>query len=416
MLVAKAYQRPDPPRTMKEAKVLQDNGYSVHVIAWDRYGEFPAIDNMGGVTVHSFTPVNLRRFSKAGLALGGILFQALLLFETVKLVGELRQRPIVHAHDINTLPVGSLLRLLRLCSALVYDCREFTYGVYYEWFNVLVASVVRAFEEACLRYVKVIITISDPIADYLRRFNRRVEIIYNCPSMAEVPKLSKQEARIKLGLPLNVFLVSSVGAIRHDCRYDLLLAVASATGNDNVHYLVVGNGPQASDIRRALTELDNRRISMVKRVPRETAMSYVLASDLTWAVYQNRAESLNPRMTIPWKFFESIACGVPVLVESGTFRANMVERFKCGVVLTGEDPSDVAQVVTSIANNIDWHLELCSNARKATREMNLTWEAMSAKLVKVYQDLFESQLPQENAAGPSLDRFQRIRASHNIRK
>jgi glycosyltransferase involved in cell wall biosynthesis len=399
MLVAKAFQRPDPPRTMKEAKVLQENGYSVHVIAWDRYGEFPAIDDVGGVTVHSFTPVSLRRFSKARLALGGILFQVLLFFEAVKLVGELRQRPIVHAHDINTLPVACFLRLLRLCSALVYDCREFTYGVYYEWFNVVVASVVRVFEEICIRYANAIITVSDPIADYLRGFNRKVEIIYNCPSMSDIPRLSKHDARVRLGLPLNVFLVSSVGAIRHDSRYDLLLALASLMKNESIHFVTVGDGPLGPEIRHAVRELGDAPISMVNQVPRETALSYVMASDLTWAVYQNRVASLNPRVGMPWKFSESLACGVPVVVESETFRATLVERFRCGVVLDSDDPRDVASQILSIMDDPDRHREMCSQAKKAASRMGLSWEAMSAKLIRIYQDVAREELVKHVASG-----------------
>lgn len=385
MLVAKAYQKPNPPRTMQEARALVENGYSVHVLAWDRYGEFRSTENVDGVIVRSFRTVNLRKFSKFGLALGGMAFQSFLVFETIKLIGQLRRRPVVHAHDVNTLPVGCFLRILRLSSALVYDCREFTYGAYYEWFNVLVASVVRAFEQRCLRYADAIITVSDPIADYLRRFNRTVEIIYNCPGIRDIPKLSKQQARINLRLPPDVFLVSWVGSIQYGCRFDLLLAVATLTSKENIHYLVVGDGPLASEFRLAARETPDARIAVLPRVSRETALSYVLASDVTWAVYQNRIESFNPRMTIPWKFFESLACGVPVIVEAGTFRASLVRRFKCGLVLENDDANDASQLILSIANDPDLHRRMSIQARNTSISMEFNWEAMSAKLIGVYE-------------------------------
>jgi len=387
MLVAKAYQKPNPPRTRQEAETLLKAGYPVHVLAWDRDGEFPPLENVRGVKVRSLSPVKLTKTSRVGLALGGIIFQILLLLESVKLISQLKQRPIVHAHDFNTLLPACFLRMFRLCSALVYDCRELTYGLYYEWFNLLVASVFRAIEERCLRCADAIITVSDSIAAYLRRFNSETEIVYNCPRIEDIPKLSKKEARIQLGLPLDAFIVSSVGTIRYDCRFDLMLAVSFLTKEENVQYLIVGDGPLTSEIRQAAREASSARLTLLPRVSRETALTYVLASDLTWAVYQNRVESLNPRMTIPWKFFESLACGVPVIVEAGTFRAKLVTDLGCGVVLESDHPDYVSQVIVSLTHNPNQYDKMCAVAKSAARARNFDWETMSIKLIHVYRRL-----------------------------
>ncbi len=119
-----------------------------------------------------------------------------------------------------------------------------------------------------------------------------------------------------------------MGTIRQDCRFDLLVEVAHFTANEAVRYVVVGDGPLASKLADAAKEV--RGLTVMPRVPRKEALSYVLASDLTWAVYQNRIESMNPRMTLPWKLFESVACGVPVLVESGTFRTTLLDASNAG--------------------------------------------------------------------------------------
>jgi glycosyltransferase involved in cell wall biosynthesis len=394
MLLAKTFQRPDVPRSRQETKTLLEVGYPVYVFAWDREGEVPAVENVDGAMVRSFRALKLTKFSgrqRFGLALGGMIFQTLLFFQTVKLISQLKQRPIVHAHDVNTLLPACFLRILRLCSALVYDCHEFTYGVYHEWFNVIVASVVRIIEERCVRHADAVITVSDPIAAYLRRFNPATETIYNCPRIQDIPKLSKKEARTRLGLPIQAFIVSSVGMIRYDCRLDLLLAVASSTKEQDVHYLIVGDGPLASQIRHAAREAGHACLTVLPRVPREVALCYVLASDLTWAVYRNRVESLNPRMTIPWKFFESLACGVPVIVEPGTVRAKLVKELKCGIVLESDDPNYISQVISSLAKDHHQPNNMGAEAKYASRALRFSWEAMSTRLTGVYRRLLSAE-------------------------
>jgi len=386
ILVAKAFQRPDIPRARQEAKTLLEAGYRVYVLAWDRSAEFPVLENVDGAKVRSLSLVNLPRFSRLRLALGGIIFQTQLIFETVKLISQLKQRPIVHAHDVNTLLVGCFLRMIRLCSALVYDCREFTYGLYYEWFNPSVASVVGSMEKRCLRYADAVITVCEPIATYLHRYNSNTEIVYNCPRVEDIPRLSKKEARIQLGLPPSAFIVSHVGTIRYGCKFDLLLAVASLARNYDFQCLIVGDGPLASEVGRVAREAKNARAIVVQRVPRKLALSYVLASDLTWAVYDPIA-SPNSAVSLPWKLFESLACGVPVIVEQGTLRAKLVRELGCGIVLENDDPEYVSQVILSLANNPDRSRKMCAEAKSACTALKFDWETMSEKLIRIYRRL-----------------------------
>ncbi len=386
ILVAKAFQRPDIPRAKQEAEALMDAGYSVHVLAWDRYGEFPRREIVDGIIVHSFSPVNLTKFSRLALALGGLLIQPILLIEAIKLVRILKTRPIIHAHDVNTLLVGTVLKSLHLCYGLVYDCREFTFGVYYEWYNLLIACIVRVLEEKCLRIADTIITVSDPIRDYLCTFNESIEVIYNCPSTGQIPRISKGDARTYLGLPVDAFIVSCVGTLRYDLQMDLLLSVASLTKTSNIRYVVVGEGPLAARFSDSAAKIRGIRLTIRPRVSREKALAYVSASDLTWAVYQNKAESFNPRMTVPWKFFESLACGVPVIVEAGTFRAELVKKLKCGVVLESDRPQHVSQIILSLSKHPE-QLHILATHAKSAAVRTFNWEAMSARLVDVYRRL-----------------------------
>jgi glycosyltransferase involved in cell wall biosynthesis len=242
---------------------------------------------------------------------------------------------------------------------------------------------IREIEKRCLRYVDAIITVSVPFANYLRKFNPATEIVYNCPRTSDIPRLPKPETRHELGLPPDAFIVSYVGTIRHDFALDLLLDVASSVKNPSVEFLVVGDGPLARGLLETAT-VRQARLSVLPRVSRERALRYVSASDLTWAVY--KGESLNMRFTMPWKFFESLACGVPLIVEEGTLRAEFVKRLRCGIVLEGRDPHQISELIVSLASDRKRYHEMRVASNNAA--LGMTWETMSCKLTETYERLY----------------------------
>jgi len=384
MFLAKAFQT--DPRPRQEAKSLVNAGYSVFVLAWDREHQFNSIENVDGAMVRSLEYLHLGRFSGSGLALGALILQILLFLETLKLVGRLGARPIVHAHDLNTLLPACLLRTLRISIGLVYDCHELSYAAYGEFFNPNMGRIIQAIEKRYIGYADAVLTVSETVASYLRRFNSRTEVVYNCPQAADIPRIPREEARSRLDLPIDAFIVSSVGTIRYDSRLDLMIHVATFTKKQNIQYLIVGDGPSAFGVREAARASGDIHLKILPRVSRETALLFVLASDLTWAVYQHGIESLNPRVTIPWKFFESLACGVPLVVEKDTIRADMVRKFKCGVVLESDEPSYVSQVILSLVDRPSDYQNMCVKAKSAF-SLQFSWETMSIKLVHMYRNL-----------------------------
>jgi len=390
MFLAKAFQS-DTPRTRKEAKTLTAAGYPVYVVAWDRECRFEPVEEVDGALVRSFRLVNVRRFSKLGLVLGALAFAVLLPYETLRLIQRSGKRPIVHAHDFNTFLSGCFLRILGLSFGLVYDCRELSFAVYSKWFGGAVGGLVRAIEERFLPYADIVIAPTEPIADYLRRFNRATETIYTCMATSEVPRASKTQLRAELDLPLNAFIVSYVGEINYLCRLDLLLSVASVLRSGGLQFVVVGSGPLANDFRLAAEQLQDARVTIVPHVPWRRALMYVSASDLTWAVYDSREGPLREqvRLGLPCKLFESLACSVPVVVEGNNIRAKLVAEQECGIVLETDAPGDVSKAILELAKNQAVHRKMALASQSACQTLGFTWEAMSIKLRTLYGRLLE---------------------------
>jgi len=213
-------------------------------------------------------------------------------------------------------------------------------------------------------------------AKYLRLLNKETIIIYNSPRASVIPKLPKDVLRAELGLPPEAFIVSFVGTINEIFASDLLLTVASTLREAGVvRFLVVGGGTLASEFWRIAGAAKPQMI-VLPQVSRAKALWYVAASDLTWSIYRN--QSLNARLAMPWKFFESLACRVPILAEKGTQVANWVDDLKCGVIVES-DPILISQAISKL---------LDPNGRpKFNFSERYTWENESRKLIKSYEDM-----------------------------
>jgi glycosyltransferase involved in cell wall biosynthesis len=382
MLLAKAFQSDTRPKL--EAKTLASLGFTVHVLAWDRYGQFPDFDRVNGAEVHSLRPLRVSKFPRLGLLVGALIFQVLMMFEAIRLVSRTRRRVVIHSHDFNTLLVGCVLRILRLANALVYDCHELTYAVYGEWYNSLVGTLARVVEARCLAVADSVITVSKPLATYLQSLKSNTVTVENFPSLADIPASSKHELRALLNLPSENFIISFVGEIRFGCRLDLMLASASLITDNRVSFVVVGGGPLGHEFRQHAGELGEARLIVRPQVNYETALQYVAASDLTWVIYQNLAASISERSAIPWKFSESLACGVPVIVSDQTLVASIVRRFDCGIVLDRDKADYVAGTIERIASDEGTQRAMQIASEKAADVLELNWEMASSRLVAVY--------------------------------
>jgi len=270
----------------------------------------------------------------------------------------------------------------------VYDCHEFSYAAYTQLFNSFVGSIVMVLERAWMPAVSLVLTVTKSIAAYFKTINPNTQVIYNYPKASDVPTVSQQKAREELGLPLNSFIVASIGEIRYDSTLNIFLAVKKLVSSEDptIHFLVVGGkGPLAEEILRISQDMNN--LSVIPHVPRAIAMLYLVASDLAWVIYRSHGSMSNPDLSLPWKLFDSIACGVPVIVEKGGARANIVKKLKCGEVVDEENADLIARKILSLARDHKRLVAMSVAAKKGFAKSGFNWAPMGSKLRLVYERL-----------------------------
>jgi glycosyltransferase involved in cell wall biosynthesis len=91
-------------------------------------------------------------------------------------------------------------------------------------------------------------------------------------------------------------------------------------------------------------------------------------------------------MATPGKLFTAMSLSIPSLVPRGTYQAEIVEKFRCGVVVNWKDPEDVRRAIRELATDDKLYEELSQASYEAFRS-SFSWEVMGGRLVSAYEGL-----------------------------
>jgi len=371
------------PRVRQEAESLIKAGFTVHVFCWDREGEAEDTNIDNKLIVRTMKILTSKEFNKLKYAVAAILLQILGFFYGIKLIRKYR-KIIVHANDFNTLLAAYLLKMFfRKRVRVVYDCHELTPNVYKDWYGTLVGKVAEKLEKLLIKCADVVLTVSEPVASYLRTItNAPVYVFYNYPSEKYIPMIDKMEAREILGLPKDKLIIAFVGHIRPDTAVKELVEATEILKKKNlqnkVRFVIVGGGPSKDEIWNFVKEKNLEDIvSLVPMVPREKAILYLCAADISYVVF---IEGINTRIGMPWKLFESLACGTKVIVSNKTYMANFLKSIDYpSIIINKISPKEIAEA-------LEKELENRGN-RDSKKRAKFLWESQEGEFLKIYENL-----------------------------
>jgi glycosyltransferase involved in cell wall biosynthesis len=376
-------------RVVREARTLAQNGFDIEVLCWDRQGRRPAIEVVNDCLVRNmkFGKTSPLPNPRVYYVMAALLFQISIVLWTLK-HAKLRHNLALHANDFNTL-IGCVVakRLMAGGTKLVYDSHELTPGVYREWYGSLIAAVIVRLELAALRHVDAIVAANEAIFSYLiRQSDAPGIVVHNCPSIGEIPRVSKSEAKSRVGLG-NMFVVLFSGKVRQD--YDLNMILEAA------HEL---KRRRASDFKFVFIGLSGAETiaSLVKLVRKghldhmfcfrgwvndELWLSYYLASDICFAVTRNLG--WNTQILTPNRIFESMSCSVPVIVRDQTLAADIVKKWGCGIAIRSTSGVFFAELLQEKRRKRSLRVLGGAGRRAFLAEYN--WDKMEERLLRLYE-------------------------------
>ena len=360
------------PRPVKEAQTLARAGYAVTILAWDREGETQSDSIIeGGVVVK-----RMRLFAGHGTPVRTV--PKLLVFHAWCLVHLIWSRAeVVHCHDVDTLPVGLTSKIIGAGrTKLVYDMHDLPEA--FLRFFPLSGAFQKVFLSMARRTADLVVSASEGYVRHLREIGfrmRRTTLVLNAPSLRE----GRQPRPRREG-----FSVLYYGALEEERGVRLL--VEAVRDLDGVSLAVAGRGSLTDWVERAAEESSN--IEFLGWLSLTELNAVTGKADLIPSYYEPK--TTNILLSTPNKLLRSFALSTPALVASGTFQAEMVRRYGCGLTVTWGRVGEVRDAITKLAGDRKAYAGM-ANSAYAAFSSELNWEAMEETLKGAYGIMLQTR-------------------------
>jgi len=365
---------PFDARALQEAHSLAKRGYRVTILVWDRCQDKT-----------QETP-RRRRYSDGvetrtlRLAIPPrepiLVVPALFVFYawcSIQLI--VSSFDVLHCHDFDTLLVGFFAKFVKLKSMkLVLDMHDLPES--WLWLFPLTNLMQHWVLVFTKDLVDLTIVVNERVISYLGAFGfqrEKMVSVMNVPSLTEGRGHERSESGFSL--------VYS-GDLSEERGIPLMVdAIAGLSG---ITLYLTGRGK----LERWLCDLEERysNIKFLGWIPNSDLNALVNKADLIPCLYA--PTSLNREFSTPGKFFISLSRSIPALVSSGTYQAQYVEEFGCGIVVKWNDVQELRETVVNLATNAALYAKLADSAFQAFRS-TFNWEVMETRLLGSYVRLLQ---------------------------
>lgn len=355
-------------RPLKEAHFLARAGRSVTILAWDRELETPSD------TVCDDGLVIKRMRVKAGHGTPVLTVPKLLLFYLwclAHLVGS--RTDAIHCHDVDTLPAGFAASVIKLRRPkLVYDMHDLPEA--FLRFFPLTRVTQAVFLASTRKLADAIVVVNDRFVTYLGRLGfdeDKLVVVMNAPPIAG------GRAAKKRGRQFKVLYYGWLGEER-----GVRLLVEAVHGLDGVTLSLAGRGELEGWVREAAAR--NQSIKFLGWLKMRDLDPAIRDADLIPSLYEPKTK--NAAIATPGKLLTAMSLSVPSLVPAGTYQAEIVEKYRCGLVVDWRDVTDVRQAVQRLATDGVLYDRLAAASYEAFVS-SFSWEVMGSRLARAYDRL-----------------------------
>ena len=213
-----------------------------------------------------------------------------------------------------------------------------------------------------------VVAVTSPFAKSLSlRGVRGVKIVPNGADTDVFKPYNKAALRSKLGLPKDDFIIVYNGGIGGYYRLDVVVKALEKLDSrlrDEVKLLMVGKGPDLPKIMSMAKNfgLENNIVYLGVKNDKEELAKILSAADVGIVPYD---DSPLWRNSIPAKFFEYCACGLPVIatVKEDSLLAMLIRKYDVGVASPPMNVRKLATVIHRLYRDESFRKEAGKRAR-----------------------------------------------------
>lgn len=372
--------RPDP-RVAKEAKTLTQAGYEVRIVCWDREGNYPRNEDVGGFQIQRIQSVQ----TDYGAGIKQVIHTPRFWSAAIKKI-HVHKPDVIHCHDLDTLPIGWVYKRHSKVH-LVYDAHEDYPALMSLYLPKPMVYFLSWLEQLLLNQVDHVITASTVFADKLRSQGvERITTIGNYPPLEVYKNIDTTDvviARSQLRLTPEDFVIAYIGGFTRNRQ--LLPLIEAVEDMPNVKVIFWGDGHQRDTIESRAASLPNVRYLgwlPADQVPIHTRLAdviyYCLLPDYPGAAF-NAPNSLSNAM----------ASGRPVIANDVGDLGRMVRETGCGVLVPEVSPKAIHQAINILQESGTY--QKMSQAGRAAAKAKYNWSEAELKLNQLYNQLLDQE-------------------------
>lgn len=361
-------------RVYNEAKSLVDNGYRVVILAWDRSASCPESETMDGIEIKRF---KIKGREKVGPVI--ILSMLAYMRRAFRFVME-NDVDVLHCHNLDVTFLGYLLGRLKKNLKVVYDFCEPDYYTYWDkkWTSLFLA--INEMEKALVRRCDCLLVHNQyQVEKYKKIGVEKIVHIGSYPFMEMIVPEVKPRASDEV-------VIGRIGTVYENNGIEEIVAAFKllAPKYPEMKLFLAG---RVLDVYKptfdALIEPIRDRVELMGAFNSADMPKLYAKIDISLMVYVLDDWFRN---ITPTKFFDSLACGVPVIIsDMGGIRELMGDK-PGGVVVDSLEPEALAAAIEEMMADGETRLAMARNGLALVKE-SCNWGVMEKRLLEAYEDL-----------------------------
>lgn len=209
--------------------------------------------------------------------------------------------------------------------------------------------------------------------------NEKIEIITNW-GKNKIPLPQKSNFR-KTHTLLNKFVIMYTGNLGETAEFDTLLNTAKIMNNDDIKFVIIGDGRKKRDIEKTINEIQLNNVILLGYQPEDEYYAILNSADALFVSLRKELRGIS----VPSKTYTYLSVGKPIIavVPKGSEVELSIKEDKYGIY-NEYDPYKLKEQIIELYRNKDKYNELCENAKAAfTKKYDLKL------IVKKYEKLFK---------------------------
>lgn len=163
----------------------------------------------------------------------------------------------------------------------------------------------------------------------------------------------------------------------------LLKAVNLPEWPEDLKLVIMGDGVERAKVENAAKQ--NPKIIYLGRIPYKDVPG-VIANSLAGLSPKNNKGNRSNTGLYPLKLFETLACGVPIIVTDFPGQADLIRKYNCGLVIPPEDSKALVKTINYLYNNPKIKKEMGKCGYEAIKKEH-SWDKRAEETDKILRQL-----------------------------